>query len=365
MILFPHCDLQLLWASHIVRHFHGDLDPRPDLGSSMVLLLPPSLPRSINLDRFEDRGDVLILQHLAKVDKSLPLPKGGYGGKHMTAPNSADVYLKWEQQALEQKEKEDPSFEVCVLGRQANIEMKGAFKYTYGEVDLRRCPLRRSCKFVVVDGAGGSITQLGVDDPNITSTNITTMDEIPLATNFGQAFLQTLYGLSISIKLNLIKGHNGAEEASNVTQVTFTLPNGLRLTIEQLSAICLAYEIADEILGCIKTFTRANTLLEDIQANKPTYSSKAELVSQMIDLTERELQERKKKYDFSVISAAVKEMKKVLGRIQQALRESSRRASKSAQNLTLPSLSLLQHTLRVHRSHQYTVKDESWNLMCK
>ena len=359
MILFPNCNLQLLWGSHIVQHFHGEFEKKGDLGSSMLLIMPPSPPQDITP---QNHGDIPTLQHLMSVDKSLQLPKGGYGGKHMTAPNnSAEPYLKWEQQTLEQKEKEDPSFEVCVLSRKVNIESKGKFKYSYGEVDMRRCPIRRSCKFVMVDGVGGSISQMGGDDPNISHLNLTTSSEIPLATNFGQVLLQTLYGLSITVKLNLIKNRNNPDVPSSIT---LSLPNGVHITLEQLSAICLAYEIADEVLGCSKTLLRANALLEDVLANKPAYISKSELISQLVDLTERELQQRKK-YDFSAMSSVVKETKKLLGRIQQIVRDSSRRASKSSQNFTLPSLSVLQSMLHVHRSHQYTMKDERWNLVCK
>ena len=365
LILFPHCNLQLLMGSHIVQHFHGELDQRSDLGSGMVLLLPPSPSLRLKQEKFQDLGDVSILQHLVRVERSLQLPKGGYGGKHMTAPNSAEPYLKWEQQTLEQKEKEEPSNSVFVLSRRTNIESKGAFKYSYGEVDLRRCPLKRSCKFVLVDGNGGSITQLGDDDPNIKGLNLSSTEDIPLATNFGQILLQALYGLSISVKLTLIKENNSSEERGEAACVTFSLPNGVRLTLGQLSAICLAYEIADEVLGCSKSLTRVNALLDDVSANKTAYSSKAELMSQLLDLTDRELQERKKKFDFSAMSAVTKETKKVLARIQQAIREPSRRGSKSTQTIVLPSLSVLQNTLHTHHSHQYVVKDDRWNLMCK
>ena len=283
----------------------------------------------------------------------------------MTTPNSAEPYLKWEQQTLEQKEKEEPANSVFVLSRRTNIESKGAFKYSYGEVDLRRCPLKRSCKFVLVDGNGGSITQLGDDDPNIKGLNLSSTEDIPLATNFGQILLQALYGISINVKFTLIKENNSSEEQGKATHVTFSLPNGVRLTLGQLSAICLAYEIADEVLGCSKSLARVNSLLDDVSANKTAYSSKAELMSQLLDLTDRELQERKKKFDFSAISAVVKETKKVLARIQQAIREPTRRGSKSTQTMILPSLSVLQNTLHTHRSHQYVVKEDRWNLMCK
>ena len=362
LIMFPHCNLQLLMGSHIVQHFHGELDQRSDLGSGMVLLLPPSPPLHLKSERFQDLGDVSTLQHLMRVDQSLPLPKGGYGGKHMTAPNSAEPYLKWEQQALEQKEKEEPSNSVFILSRRTNIESKGAFKYSYGEVDIRRCPLKRSCKFVLVDGNGGSITQISEDDPNVKDLNLSTTENIPLATNFGQILLHALYGLSISVKLTLIKDNSSSVEAAHVT---FSLPNGVRLTLGQLSAICLAYEIADEVLECTKSLVRVNSLLHDISANKTAYSSKAELISQLLDLTERELQERKKKFDFSAMSAGIKETKKILARIQQAIREPNRRGSKSTQTIVLPRLSILQNTLHTHRSHQYIVKDDRWNLLCK
>ena len=359
LIMFPHCNLQFLTGSHIVQHFHGELDQRSDLGSGMILLLPPSPSPPLESKRFQDPGDVSALQHLVRVDQPLPLPKGGYGGKHMTAPTPPEPYLKWEQQTVELKEKEEPSNSVFVLSRRTNIESKGAFKYSYGEVDIRRCPLKRSCKFVLVDGNGGSITQIGEDDPNVVSL---TTEDIPLATNFGQILLHALYGLSISIKLALIKDNVQQNEAA---YTTFSLPNGVRLTLGQLSAICLAYEIADEVLECSKSLVRVNSLLHDVSANKTAYSTKAELMSQFLDLTERELQERKKKFDFSAMSAVIKETKKVLARIQQAIREPNRRGSKSTQTVVLPSLSALQNALHTHRSHQYVVKDDRWNLLCK
>ena len=195
--------------------------------------------------------------------------------------------------------------------------------------------------------------------------NASATDDIPLATNFGQILLHTLYGLSISIKFAFIKDNSNPVEQTEAAHVTFSLPNGVWLTLGQLSAICLAYEIADEVLGCSKALVRVNSLLQDVLANKTVYSSKAELMSQLLDLTERELQERKKKFDFSAISAATKETKKVLARIQQTVREPSRRGSKSTKTIVLPSLSVLQNALHTHRSHQYVVKDDRWNLLCK
>ena len=356
LILYPYCNLLFLRGSHIIHHFHGEQADRPDLNSGMVLLMRPSPFRSVKVDKFKDHGDVPILQHLASIDESLPLPKEGYGGKHMTSPTSTEPCLKWEQSTLEQKEKENPSHGVAVFRRQSSIESKGAFKYSYGEVDLRRCPLKRSCKFVAVDGAGGGIAQIGLDDPHVSASNLT---QIPLASNFGQAFLFTLYGLPIRIKLSLIKS---TEAAGDIPQISFSLPNGLLLSLAQISAICLSYEIADEVLGCSKTLLRANEVLTDIMANKPVYASKAELLLQLTDLIDKELQERKKRADNPIITQSVKEAKKVLGRIQQVVRESGRRSSKAKQSI-LPCLMILQDTLHAHRSHQHMVKDERWNLV--
>ena len=353
LIVYPYCSLHSLHGSHIIDHFHGGHPERPDLNSGMILLMSPSTFRGIKFDKFQDRGDASILQHLVSVDESLPLPKEGYGGKHMTSPTSSNPHLKWEQQTLEKKEKENPSHGVAVFRRQSSIDSVGVFKYSYGEVDLRRCPLKRSCKFVVVDGAGGGITQIGMDDSNIHGSNL---NQIPLATNFGQAFLLTLYGLPISIKLSLMKS------TEDDIQVCFTLPNGLLLTLPQISAICLSYEIADEVLGCPKKLLRVNELLSDVFANKKVYATKTELILQVIDLIDKELQERKKRADNPNVSQIVKEAKKVLGQIQQAVRESGRRSSKAKQSV-LPALSVLQDTLHVHRSHQHMVKDDRWNLV--
>ena len=357
LILYPYCNLPFLRGSHIIHHFHGEKVERPDLNSGMVLFMKPSPVRSVKLEkRFQDRGDVPILQHLASIDESLPLPKEGYGGKHVTSPTSDKSFLKWEQQALERKEKENPSHGVAVFKRQSSIESIGAFKYSYGEVDLRRCPLKRSCKFVAVDGAGGGIAQIGMDDINVGPSNL---NQVPLASNFGQAFLFTLYGLPISTKLSLMKG---TETTGDISQISFALPNGLLLSLAQISTICLSYEIADEVLGCAKTLLRANEVLADITANKSAYAPKAELMLQLTDLVDKELQERKKRSDNPVITQTVKEAKKVLGQIQQAVRESGRRSSKAKQS-TLPGLMILQDTLHAHRSHQHMVKDDRWNLV--
>ena len=186
--------------------------------------------------------------------------------------------------------------------------------------------------------------------------------EIPLASNFGQLFLLSLYGLPISIKLGFIKD---TDSVKGDMQISFTLPNGvLLLSLTQLSAICLSYEISDEVLGCPKTprALRANELLKDIIANKSVYAPKSELMWQLTDLIDKELQDRNKRANNAVVSQAVKEAKRVLSQIQQVVRESGRHSSKAKQP-TLPGFLVLQDTLHIHRSHQHMVKDERWNLV--
>ena len=143
----------------------------------------------------------------------------------MTAPTS-NPHIKWEQQTLEKKEKENPSHALSVFRRQSSIESIGTFKYSYGEVDLLRCPLKRSCKVLFVDGAGGGMSQICVDDPYIHRSKF-----LALASNFGQIFLLSLYGLPISIKLGFIKGT--LQGSGEDMQISFSLPNGVLLSLTQ------------------------------------------------------------------------------------------------------------------------------------
>ena len=365
LILFPNCNLSLLYGLDIVDHFQGHSKGEqqvPNLRSGMVLYLPSAPNRDVKVEKHQDQGDVQVLRHLSSVGESLPLPKGGYSGKHITKPSSNETCLKWEKQTLQQLEKENPSQSVAVLHRTIDFQSKGFMKYSYGEVDIRRCPLKRSSKLIVVDGAGGSIISMGSDDPNLSSNH----EDIPLASNFGQVLLHTLYCLSLSYKLAVIKGSKPHEATSASVSPTFSLPNGLSLSLVQLSAICAAYEIADEVLDGSKNQEMCNFLLEDVQANKDAYARQADAMSQMIDLIDREIQARKKSFDYSEVSKAVKETKKMIGHAQKEIQGSSKRRKRSsAQFQMLPGLAQLQDGLHVHRSHQHQVKDERWNLLCQ
>ena len=364
LILFPQFNCSLLRGKDIVDHFHGDVgqQERINLGSGMILFLPNTPPRNINEEKYLDHGDAPVILHLALSGESLPLPKDGYSGKHMTKPTSLDSCLKWEENTLQQLEKEDPSRSVCVASRKVDIQSKGLMKYSYGEVDLRRCPLKRSSKLMVVDGAGGSIAFMGKDDPNFSNET----ENCPLGSSFGQALLHTLYGLPLRFKLALIKGLKPNQDETTLlqaSQITFSLPNEFLLTLDQLSAICAAKEIADEVLDGSKSLASSKLFLKDVQDNKHIYSSKTEIVTQTLSLLEKELQACKKSFDYSPVSQAIKECKKILSQVQKEIQSSSKKKRRSSTHeQVLPNLAQLQDGLHVHYSHRHAVKDERWNL---
>ena len=211
----------------------------------MILLMPPTAPRSVQDEQGKRKADITVARHLAYVDESLPeLPS--YSGIHFGLP-AFNASLKREKKILKQL-KTDMSRLVAVTSRELEIQSAGCFKYTYGIVDIRRCPLLRSCKLVVLDSSGGSIGDIGCDDMHVSPMSL----EIPLASHHGQTVLATLFGIPLACKLRLIKTN---QEESNRYQTPavdpiFYLPNGYTMKKAQLAAICLATEIAEEVLNC-------------------------------------------------------------------------------------------------------------------
>ena len=355
LIVYPHCNLQMLLGVHIVRHFHGPNyrnDRREDFGSSMILFMPSLSPQA---DPSRDQEDNLI-RHLALVDESLELPKGGYSGNHISAPTTSEPCLKWEKKTLEEFERKDPSRALHVMSRKINFESTGMLKYSYGYVDLRRCPILRSCKLVVVSGVGGCITDMDSDDVHLYPTSL----EIPLAGNFGQCLLATLFGISLSCKLQLIKTLPGVR-VGDITQVnpTFYLPNGFTITIAQLAAICAAREIAEETISCCGTAHRMNLLAEDVSNNVGAYTANGTVVLQALQLVENEVAECKKVINNAKSSQTASDIKKQSSNIQSILKKAGTDGYKLS---PLPMLSMLQDNQRMNRSHQYVLKDERWNL---
>ena len=361
LILYPHCNLQLLYGIDIVRHFHGPNyreGDRSDIHSSMVLLLPTCPSHRPQAERFHDRGDLAVLRHLSVVDGSVEIPQDAYSGLHMAKPGSCFVsktpFIKWEKKRLKNLEKEIPRQTSTVVARQVNIQSSGTFRYSYGTVDIRHFPILRSCKFCVVDGAGGNLADMGLDDIHLSPDAI----DVPLGSNFGQILLSTLYGIPLQSKLNLLK--NKAEEAtdsSSEIHFTFSLPNGFLLSKLELVMICISHEIADEVYS--GSASRMGIFAQEIQSNASAYAKEGRIILRGLELIKEDLKDRKKKLKNSLVSQATNEVTRQTGAVKQALQ----RAGVSHRDLEpLVSLSLLQDRQRVHYSHQHLVKAERWNL---
>ena len=355
LILYPHCDLKNLTANDIVSHFHGD--DHQDLNSSMVLFLPPSNPKSLKEYSSHHGGSTKILKHLCQREEVIKLQDDDYAGYHLLAPGtivSSDWSIKrCERNAMKKVEREVPSQAVVLMGHTNLIRPQSKFRYTYGSMDVRRCPLLRSCNLQCIDGAGSNMLAMGLDDPLL----VPTMDEVPLASNFGQVFLATLCGLPLHCKLALLK--TAADKSS--VQVQFYLPNGLVLTKTEVAAICIASEITDEVLNCSGNVTRMATLSEDIQDHQSAYTSNVSVVLQLTELIKREASERRRALTNSRASLATKEIHKHCHTIASLF------SSESILQLCLaplPSLSLLQDSSDVIRCHQHTIEEDSYDLTC-
>ena len=356
LILYPHCDLQQLWGIDIARHFHGPnyRDGIPgDLQSSMILFMPPTAPCSVQDEQGKRKADIAVTRHLAHVDESLDLPS--YSGMHFGLP-ALNAAIKREKKILKQLEKTDMSRLVVVTSRQLEIQSSGCFKYTYGVVDIRRCPLLRSCKLVVLDSSGGSIGDIGCDDMHASPMSL----EIPLASHYGQTLLATLFGIPLACKLRLIKT---TQEESNRYQTpavdpTFYLPNGYTMKKAQLAAICLATEIAEEVLSCQGITARMNAFTKDVTENPSEYTTNGATVVKTLQLIKSELQQIKKRVSHRNVTNATGEIKRQCNRIQEALCQAGVDSYKQE---PLPSMSILHEDGRFYRTHQYFVKDKLWD----
>ena len=329
MILYLRCNLKELWASDIVRHFHGPCNPEhdhslEDLNSSMVLLMPSTPAKR------PDGGDRNVLLHLAMVDE-------GFESYSSTIYRpGADNYKRLKKR-LEHMEKEFPVQSSIALYK--DTESTDATNHRSGSIQIQHLPLLRSCKFLVVSGIGGSV----IDNPDDIFSPRTT--DIPLASNFGQTLLATLYGIPLRCKLNLIK-----TPPEQTRSLTFHLPNGYTLSKAELAAVCAAREIADDVLGC--SSRRMNMFTEEVLGNRSSYTANGLVILRMMDLLEEELRERKKRLDKVQVSQAVDEVQWQIERVKKALRK---RLVANQYDLSLPNLSILVNSSHFYWSHQYTI----------
>ena len=361
MILYPHCQLDLLLSGDIPRHFHGTEyreSTLKELQSSMLLFLPESDSRRRELQRFYDRGDNEVLRHLAVSDDKVALPENVlYGGKHLFEPGtcfvSSQPFLKWEKKFLKKLEKKSPMQAPVLLSRQANIQQTGMITYKYGSVDIRNIPILRSSKFMAVDGCGGSFVDMSLDDVNLVPTS----SQIPLGSNYGQVFLLTLYCIPLLNKITLLK-IPPLHPTEN--PVTFILPNGVSFSIVELAMITLADEIADELYSYSGTSERLHILATNIEQDSAKFTATGRIILQGLKLIKSEVYKRKAKVKHSSSSPFISDMDQHAQNILRILQD----IGVNDQNLKmLTPLSLLLSKDHVHRSHQHWVEEDRWNLL--
>ena len=362
MILHPHCQLDLLYGVDVPRHFHGT-DYRDNVlkeqQSSMLLFLPEAPQRGRTSDRYYDRGDLQVLRHISIANGSLDLPEEvTYGGKHLFPPgscfSSASPYLKWERNYLKKLEKDVPKQAPVVISRQVAIQKVGLISFKYGSVDIRKVPILRSSKFVVVDGIGGSMVDMSLDDINLVPSTV----EIPLSSNYGQVLLLTLHCLPLINKIQLLRTNpDQPSEVGTATSLVFHLPNGASLSLVEMAMISVADEIADELYCYEGSSKRLRILSTSVEQNPAAFTTHGNTIMQGLELAKEEAKRRKAKVSHSSISPFIADMERHARNIQRLLRNSG--SSKK----DLPPLSSLLSSEHVHRSHQHWVESDRWNLL--
>ena len=352
MILYPHCNLQLLAGVDIAAHFHGE-DFRDselkELGSSLIAFMP--------LSNSGKQDENAMLKHLAYVNPSVELPEKGYSGRHLFKPSAEKIpppYANWEKRFIKKLEKANPAQAPLLFDRQFKITSIGLFRYSYGTVDIRQVPLLKSTKFLEIDGVGGNMVHMSLDDANLSTSST----DIPLASKYGQVFLATLYGLPIAAKLKLMKVESEVE--CSPSDVKFYLPNKLIVSREELVMITIAWEVADELFSCSGEAHRMREVYSDIDRNTEAYVENGCIILRGIKLIGKELNKRKARLRNSKVNQACDEIAVMMGKIQKVLVRAGVDNSKLEKML---SLEFLQDRSRVHRCHQHYVKEGTWNLI--
>jgi len=367
MILYPHCQLDLLHSEDIPRHFHGTdylHNPSKEMQSSMVLIMPESSKQqdSSSLGQHYSGKDFPVLQHIAAAGDKVELPDNVfYGGRHLCDPGDCGgnphPHIKWEKKYLKKMEKECPCQAPVVFHRVFNIFQVAVLKYKYGSVDIRKVPLMRSSKFMVVDSCGGSMTEFSFDDENLVPTS----SEIPLGSNYGQVFLITLVGLPIQSKMTLLECNTEQNSDDSSTEVTFFLPNGLSLSLSELVMISLADEIAEELYSYTGLSERLQIIASVIEQNSSAFVSSSEAIVRGLELAKKEIKNRKNKLKHYSIVPFVSNVKRLVEKIKNMIGRGGGNNSSSLKGL--PSLSILLNSERVHRCHQHWVKEDKWSLV--
>ena len=286
-IIYPHCSLDDISTEEIVSY----LDSPTSEDSNMLIFLSETVPKSLE-DNYYDRAEhAKILHHICRIQDRTKVPENKHTGYHIIAPGmfvSPEATIKQsEKRNMKRLERACPSHSVGLFSHGSGMYQKSLIKYSYGSMEVRRCPIRRSANFQCVSGAGGSIMSMGSDDPLLTVQSM----EFPLASKFGQVFLSVLASVPLMGKLRILKC---SKERQSQRFIKCYLPNGAFLTKQELVAIAIAHDVADEILDCTISISRMKLVEEDIQNNKTFYSRHgvATTINKMLSLIKQETMER-------------------------------------------------------------------------
>ena len=347
LIVHPHCDLTKLTAEDIVGHFKSGDDASCD--SSMLLFTDSPAPDSLEQYIQCGEGTKRLLSHVCANEQRVEVAPEMYSGKHLVSPGTILPFdwtlQKAQRRVLKKLEREVPAH-VPVITGQSNALRRQGLTYSYGKLNIRRCPLPRTANFQCVDGATGQVLGMGCDDPHLSTAS----RDVPLASNFGQVFLATLSGLPFHLKLNLLRQ---PLSTSSPLFIKFHLPNGATLTRNELAAISLARDIVDETLDGSTDLRRMHSLAKHIKeaSNSSTLTSADEaLLTQLLGLVKREVQWRQGRSSGQVSA------KQLLGLSTLASRHLSS-SSSSSPRPSLPLLSQLQSRIVVLRPHQLTTHE--------
>ncbi len=287
-IVYPHCNFEDISPEDIVAHFNSS----PMNDSSLLLFLKSTFPKSFE-DHYYDHVDhTKVFRHLCRVGDRVRIPEDVNIAYHLVAPGtfvSAEQSIhKCEKRVLKKLEKENWSHALAVFSHSSQIHQKSAVKYSYGSIDVRKCPIKRSSNFQCVSGIGGTMVSMGSDDPLLMPSS----QEFPLASRFGQVLLAVLASAVLKSKLRILKNADVADHY----QVKCYLPTGAFLTVKELTAITIAHSVADEILDGNVSISRMKCVKEDISDNRLLYSRNgvAPIINRMLFLIEEEAKLRVK-----------------------------------------------------------------------
>jgi hypothetical protein len=297
-IIHPHCKVEQLSPECIASHFDSP-------NSGMLIFQPASTPPSLEDHFYDHSAHIKLLRHLCSSQDQINLPDDALSGYHVLSPGtlvSPEIAVRRsEKNVMKRLEREHPCHALAQLSGRYSIKQKSLLKYTYGKMEVRRCPLIRSCNFQCIDGAGGSMVAMGSDDPLLTARS----REIPLASKFGQVFLAVLVSIPLQCKLNLFKSKSTCGE-----DVKFYLPNGRYLSAGQLSAVAVASTVADEVMDCTGNVSRMEEVADDLQTNSSFYAKNgmAAVLNQMLALILLEVADRAKKLDCPAVVSTVRQI---------------------------------------------------------